>query len=317
MANQLGTNLKSSTTRMIAAGVRTLPRLSIIAVALFLLVGAAQSQCAPGTSPCILVSDYGTRQVSVWPDGGGTKAINPAFLSGCQDCNGQGGGGEGISCLAGNVNLMYVANNSPYINVFNLTTGVWQAGVDTGTATAVGGLVANGTGSILYAGQYNPGNVLSLTPVPTSPYLMVNQGQTTPDVAAAYVALGSGDCPPYPSGVPCSYEGNVFTAFHEKANTGVNEYMVNSNLGQQLPSLGQVLPGPLDGVHNCANFGTGVGTVLLAPTCRQWSFDGSGNLWVNQATTGAHDGTFEFAPGGTCGALFCPLNFTLDANATR
>ncbi len=313
MANQVSTSLKSLTTKVITAGVKTLPRLSIIAVALFLLAGAAQSQCAPGTSPCILISDEGTRQVSVWPDGGGSTAINQSFLSGCKDCNGQGGGGEGISCLAGNVNLMYVANNTQYINVFNLTTGVWQAGVDTGASKEVAGLVANGTGSILYAGQYIPGNILSLTPIPTSPYLMVNQGQTTPDVTAAYVALGSGDCPPYPSDVPCSYEGNVFTAFYQQPNTGVDEYMVNPNLNQPLPSLGQVLPGPLDGVHNCANFGTGVGTVCWTKLTGV-AFDGSGNLWVNQATTGAHDGTFEFAPGGTCGALLCPLNFTPDAN---
>ena len=114
------------------------------------------------------------------------------------------------------MNLMYVANNTQYINVFNLTTGVWQAGVDTGASKAVAGLVANGTGSILYAGQYIPGNILSLTPLPTSPYLMINTGQTTPDLTAGYVALGSGDCPPYSLDVPCSYEGNVFTAFYPK-----------------------------------------------------------------------------------------------------
>ena len=143
---------------MIAAGVKTLHHLSLIAVALFLLVGAAQSQCAPGTSPCILVSDVGTHQVSVWPDGGGSTFITQNFLSGCNrgpSCANGAGGGEGVSCLAGNTNLMYLANNTEYINVFNLTTGVWTGYyADAGSGTAIAGLVANGTGSMLYAGQY-------------------------------------------------------------------------------------------------------------------------------------------------------------------
>ncbi|MGA7462494.1 MAG: hypothetical protein WBW69_19830 [Candidatus Korobacteraceae bacterium] len=322
MATQISSNLKSSTTRMIAAGVKTLHHLSLIAVALFLLVGAAQSQCAPGTSPCILVSDVGTHQVSVWPDGGGSTFITQNFLSGCNrgpSCANGAGGGEGVSCLAGNTNLMYLANNTEYINVFNLTTGVWTGYyADAGSGTAIAGLVANGTGSMLYAGQYaSPPSILSLTPLPTSPYLMINTGQTTPDPTAGYVALGSGDCPPYSLDVPCSYEGSVFTAFFSQTNKGVNEYMVNPNLTQELPSLGQVLPGPLDGVHNCANFGTGVGTVCWT-NLSGMAFDGSGNLWINQAETHGHDGTFEFAPGGTCGAsppgavLLCPLNFTPD-----
>ena len=311
MANQFSSNLKSLMIEMIAASAKALHHLSLIAVALFLLVGAAQSQCSPGTSPCILVSDIGTQQISVWPDAGGSTFINQNFLSGCLDCNGGAGGGEGVACLAGNVNLMYLANSTNYINVFNLTTGDWVGGLNTGNGTTVGGLVANGTGSMLYAGQFTPGNILSLTPLPTSPYLMINQGQTTPDPIAGLVALGSGDCPPYPSDVPCSYEGNVFTAAYPLANTGVNEYMVNPNLGQQLPSLGQVLPGPLDGVHNCANFGPGVGNVCWT-NLSGMAFDRSGNLWINQAETHGHDGTFEFAPGGTCGALLCPLNFTPD-----
>jgi hypothetical protein len=46
------------------------------------------------------------------------------------------------------------------------------------------------------------------------------------------------------------------------------------------------------------------------------AFDTLGDLWVNSAFNG-DSGTFEFAPGGNCGALVCPLNFTPDTSGTN
>lgn len=86
MANQSSTNLKSMTTKVIAAGMKTPPHPSIIAIALFLFVGAAYAQNGPcpNGQPCVLVSDITTGQVEIWADvADGTTPINANFLSGC------------------------------------------------------------------------------------------------------------------------------------------------------------------------------------------------------------------------------------------
>ena len=117
MANQFCSNLKSLTTTAITAGMKTLPHLLVIAVALFLFVGTghAQGPCINNNSPCILVSNGG--QIHEFTDNGSTE-LSSALL----DTSGGGGGAsEGVACLSGGANVLYVANNSSTIEVYSLT----------------------------------------------------------------------------------------------------------------------------------------------------------------------------------------------------
>ncbi len=128
MANQFSSSLKSLTTKAIAAGMKTLPHLLVLAGALFLFVGTAHAQagpCPPGQSPCVLVSDLSgyPRQVKVYPDAGClsptcTMPINPSLLGSCS--GGGGGGGEGISCISGSTNVLYVANGESQVTAYSM-----------------------------------------------------------------------------------------------------------------------------------------------------------------------------------------------------
>jgi hypothetical protein len=322
MANQFSSNLKSLTTKMIAAGVKALPVLSVIAVALFLFVGAAHAQgpCPVGQSPCILVSNFGTtihsslQQVEVWADAGGTGPLLSNFLSGCPNCTGGGAGaGEGIACLAGSTNRLYIANATNWINTFNATTGQYisHSEFNAGNGTNVAGMATNGAGLILYAGQYVPGNILSLVPSPSGLTLEA----TTSDPITHDLAIAQ--CPAGSNG-PCSYQGNVFSSLFLPGDTGVNQY---TPAGYSLNGTNplQFLPGPFDGTHDCANF-AGVGTHCWG-NLSGIAFDTLGDLWVNSGFNN-DSGTFEFAPGGNCAggvppAFFCPLNFTPDTNGVN
>jgi len=307
LANQFSTNLKSSASRLIELPSRGLPCLSLIAFSLFLFVGTTYAQsgpCPAGHFPCILLSDGVAGQVTVWSDDG-TTLLNPALLDG-------GGSGEGIACISGSANVLYVVSlfgisvysmnlnsngQAPFLNDLQVVLN-----------GAVAGLAVNRTGTLLYAGEYNPGDILSFTPLPAFPWLMLNSAQTTTDSIAHDIALGAGNCAP---NVSCSYVGNLVSTHFQKPNTGMFEYMPNLDRTQQLPFLGQFLPDiPPVNNSNCANF-AGVTGQRCWTNLSGMAFDQYGNLWVN-STAANQNGTFEFAPGGTCGAQVCPLNFVPD-----
>jgi len=326
MATQFSSDLKPLTAGTIAATIRALPHLLVIAAFLFVGTAAhAQGPCPPGNFPCILVSDSATAQISVWSDSG--APLNPSLLTGCPSniCpTGTFGGGEGMACICGstdpnsvachstNGSVLYVVDQSQYVHAFNMNLDSngqadWITSVDTGNSGDVTDLAQNGTGTLLYASEYSPGHIYSLSTVQGPPWLTLT-GQTTNDLVAHDIALGNGNCPPS----LCPYLGNIVTSYFSKANTGINEYSPNLDLNQTLPSLGQLLPGPLNGSSNCASF-----NINGTPTQRCWTnlsgmaFDRFGNLWVNSDAAN-QNGTFEFAPGGTCGAPVCPLNFVPD-----
>ena len=301
MANQFSSNLKSLTTKAITAPMRALPHLFVIAAALFLFVGTVHAQagpCPPGQFPCILVSDAsGTHQIKVYPDAGGGTPLNATLLG-----SGGGGGGEGVACLSGGANVLYVANNSGFIDVYSMNLinnrapfqWAYQA------SGSIAGLATNTM--FLYAAEGNA--IGSFTPLPSSPFLL-EYNPPTSDSDSHDVWLGV--CPP---NVPsCGYGGYVFTTLFTPTgtNTGVREYMPDS-IGLTLPGPVQFLPGiPVSNNSNCAVFS---GHTHCWSNLAGGAFDPEGNLWVNQAETYGQDGTFEFAPGGTCGAPVCPLNFT-------
>jgi len=300
MANQLSSNLKSLTTRAIAAGMKTLPHLLVIAAALFLFVGTAHAQagpCPPGQFPCILVSDLSAQQVKVYPDAGGSTPLNPALLG-----SGGGGAGEGVACLSGGANVLYVAHNSSSIDVYSMNLNSNNQAPFLNAFPASGSIAGLATNTMfLYAAEGNA--VASFTPLPSSPYLL-QYNANTPDSYSHDVAFGV--CPP---NVPsCGYAGNVFTTLFQATNTGVLEYTPNS-IG--LPLLGpvQFLPGiPVSNNSDCAVFS---GHTHCWSNLAGIVFDNNGNFWAN-STASSDNGTFEFAPGGTCGAPVCPLNFTKD-----
>ena len=315
MANQFSSNLKSLTTRAITAGMKTLLHLFVIAAALFIFVGSAHSQCSPGTSPCILVSDFESRQISVWPDAGGNTAINLAFLSGCTSpycAVGAGGGGEGVACLAGHTNQLYVTDAGNYVNTFNLSNGQFLPGGSAYVGQQAVGLVANAAGTALYVG------------VAGSPYELYSLGASASglmpgpyinDPISAAVAIGSGYCSSSPN-VPCAYDGNVFTSWDSVHGVGVNEYIPGGTYLQPLtPVTTQFLPDiPPVGNSNCRTFGTS--QMHCWNALRGLAFDAYGNLWINSVASG-DNGTFTFAPpppgsGFGCGAPVCPLYFTPD-----
>ncbi len=289
-------NPEQSTRQVIAPGIKALRVLSVVAVALFVFVGAAHAQgpCPPSTPNCILVSD--NNGVTVWSDDGRTE-LNSQLTS-------DGGGGEGISCISGSTNVLYVADGGSSIKAYSMNLVGTHAPLLNSVAACSSnttGLAANGSGMLLYEASYgNPGCVSSMTPLPAFPWLVLNSGQNTIDNYSHDVALGI--CAP---GTSCGYGGNVFTSYFSHSIAGVNEYTPNPNLNAQLPFVGQFLPAY---PNNCAYF-TPIGT-------RCWTylsgmaFDNLGNLWVNSA--GNPNGTFEFAPGGSCGSPVCPLNFVPD-----
>jgi hypothetical protein len=187
------------------------------AVGLFLFVGTAHAQC-PTTSPCILVSNYGTGQVEVYSDDGKTVETS-ALLSGCPSpycLSGAAGGGEGIACLSGKSNVMYIANNGAYINAFDLATGIWKGGLHVGGQVA--GMVANAAGTMIYAGQDSSGNILSLAPLGAAPYLKLT-ATTPPHLLDDSHDIAIGTYPP-------SLAGDVFTSYFPHTNSGVNQFLV-------------------------------------------------------------------------------------------
>ena len=166
------------------------------------------------------------------------------------------------------------------------------------------GLAANGNGTLLYEASYgSPGCVSSFTPSGPPDYLTPYNANTS-DSNSHDVALGI--CAP---GTSCGYGGNMLTSDFSAENAYVvNEYMPTP-LHQPLLLLEPPPPFIPPYPSNCANF-AGVGTECWNHVSGM-AFDNSGNLWANNS--GAPNGTFEFAPGGNCGATLCPLNFVQDS----
>ena len=316
MASQFSTNLNSLTTKTIVPGIKTLHPLPLIAMALFLFVGAAHAQlpepCAslPIPQPCVLVSDILTGQVEVWPDAGnymnGLTVLNANFLN-PPTCTGtgQGGGGEGLSCVAGSTNRLYTVTRGPSINTFNLTNGCFVSQFQNNSSDEIGVITVEGAGHILYAGQGNVAQqgIYSLNASSAG----VSLGAYTLAPLAGSVALGT--CPA--TNPDCGNAGSVFADYGPTMDSGINEYMASGNADMMLtpPPPIQFLPGITSGTP-CDTFG--------AAGYHCWynvggmAFDSYGNLWVNNNTTPNDTGTFEFAPGGTCDAPVCPLNYTPD-----
>jgi len=80
-------------------------------LALLVFAGAAWSQSVCSSQPsnaCIMVSNFGTSQVQIFSDNGLTE-LTPSFLTGYT--GGGGGGGEGMACVVGSNNVLYIDDN--------------------------------------------------------------------------------------------------------------------------------------------------------------------------------------------------------------
>jgi hypothetical protein len=251
--------------------------LSIAAVVLFLFVGAARAQqnsepCTLGSSYCLFISDFANGTVQLWRDDG---------MTGKKDFVKAGGGGEGVSCLSGSSNVMYLANNTPFVHVADLTTGN-LLGMTSSLGGAIESLNANSAGTVLYLSQFNgPFKILGMAPVlpPLSPWLTPLYSVSTNNSHDSSVGPN----------------GNVFATGLQNPQTGVEEYdpTLTNFLGQFLPTTNS----------SCAVF-AGAGTQCWY-NLSGMAWDAQGNLWVSSDRSGLN-GIFEFDPLGR------PLNFTSD-----
>lgn len=124
MANQctddaaVGGRLSTTTVILMRHKVFQLLAGVVVAVFLFTAIGQAQSPgpCTSGSSYCLFISDFHNQTVQLWTDNGATGIH--AFIPR------NAGAGEGLSCLSGSANAIYVADYIDcYISVFNLTNG--------------------------------------------------------------------------------------------------------------------------------------------------------------------------------------------------
>lgn len=284
-----------------AMKVRMIRPLLCSLLASFVFAGAAWSQSVCSSQPsnaCIMVSNFGTSQVQIYSDNGLTQ-LTPSFLTGY--AGGGGGGGEGMACVVGSNNVLYIDDNGSRINAFNLTSGAWITTSFSGGSALVG-MTINAAGNLIYAGDYSLEKVFSLSPAGPPTYLL-NEVASTPSPAGSMnfmhdVALGK---------VPTALAGDVFTSYFPNDNSGIDQFQ---NVGSLLPLSFQGEALPFTGSPaGCATFTNGL---------HCWErvsgivFDAAGNLWVNSATPG-DNGTFEFYQGGSAIPEFLPLNFTPSA----
>jgi hypothetical protein len=260
---------------------------------LSLFAAPAQSQSICSGNPCILISNYNTGQVEIWPDTGGSSSLTTAFLTGGPSGR---GGGEGIACVHGNSNVMYVSDNGSDVLAFNLSSGAYIGPAFSG-GSEITGMAINGAGNIIYAADYGDGAVWTL--VPNGPYsLSPYAAETLVSAGAHDVALGTS---------PTALAGDVFTSYFDNPNTGASQF---ESVGTYSSLLfqGDALPYPVSGpyTNGCATFtnGTHCWTRITGMV-----FDALGNLWANSATSG-DNGTFEFTQSGSTPPEFVPLNFT-------
>ena len=221
MANRWSTTLRSLATRMITAGMKALPRLSVIAVAVLAVATTAHAQRHPSCTcdasctthnNCLLVSDLGSNQVEQYDDYG--CLCNAMFLqNGPTDP-----GGEGLSCSAGTANQLVTSNNGNELNVFNLTTGHY-----TGTqfivpgASSIAALSVNALGTTLYAADYGANQLYSMDLNPLGSNLQTVASPYSHDVSVGYsgyiYATQFFTPPPPPGGIeqynPISLESRI------------------------------------------------------------------------------------------------------------
>jgi len=291
MANQFSSSLKSLTTKAIAAGMKSLPHLLVVAAALFLFVGTAHAQTFRGPctcdsscsahNNCLLVTDLNNHQVLQYDTAG--CLCKSSFLTGYTG----GGGGEGLACIAGSAGQgeLITSGNGPDLNVFNLTTGAY-----TGTQLAVSGasftaLSANALGTELYAA--NDASNGSLYLMDLNPLSVIT---SVPSLYKHDVSVG--------------YSGYVFaTDFFGSNPPGVEEYNPDLSGGTNF------IP------NSCWTFTRGDNQSHCTSRLSGMTWDNTGDLWVSSdAGSPDEDGIFQFAVSPT-GQLLnggVPLNFTPD-----
>ncbi|MGA2906017.1 MAG: hypothetical protein ABSD98_19495, partial [Candidatus Korobacteraceae bacterium] len=285
---------------MITAATKTLPHLSLIAVALFLFAGSAHAQrigatcgssCDPSCSAnnnCLLVSDLNNNQVLQYDTYG--CPCNPhtgmgnEFLTGYP---GGGGGGEGLACVAGSVGQgqLITSSNGPDLPVFNLTTGAYTGAQFSRASANFTALSANALGTELYAADFS-GNLylINLNPL-----------------GVPFTFVGSR----WKHDVAVGYSGYIFaTDFYGSGNPpGVEEYNPDLSGGTNY------IP------NQCWTFVNGDGQSHCTSHLSGMAWDSTGNLWVSSdAGSPDENGIFEFAvsPTGQLLNSGVPLNFTPD-----
>ena len=263
----------------------------VVAVFLFTAIGQAQSPgpCTSGSSYCLFISDFHNQTVQLWTDNGATGIH--AFIPR------NAGAGEGLSCLSGSANAIYVADYIDcYISVFNLTNGalLGQTPNFASCSRGMASLNADGYGTKVYAAEYDDSTILELLPVipPQPPWLTL---------AGSYTPANSHDAGVGPN-------GNVYATQNADQSTGIQVYD-----SQLINSLGQYLP--MNALNNapCANFGTPA-TEYCWYNLGGTAWDAHGNLWVASQSSTGH-GVFEFAPpapGNQYYPYAIPLNFAPD-----
>ena len=297
MATPFGSNSKSLPTRMLAAGVKTLRHLSLIAVALFLLVaishaqtvrrgGACSSDCTTNNN-CLLVSDYNNSQVLQYDTSG--TICSSMFLNGYTG-GGGGAGGEGLACVgAGSTGQLVTSNNDAQLNVFNLKTGTWDKPDSISVAGAdFTALDVNALGTELYVADDGGGNLYRFS---FNPLSKINSVGTK-----------------YKHDVSVGYSGLVFaTDFFPPVPPGVEVYNPDLSGGTNF------IP------NSCWTFTHGDGKSHCASSLSGMAWDSAGNLWVSDDTAPPDgNGFFEFAVSPT-GQLLnggVPLNFVPDVNGS-
>jgi len=291
-------NLVNLAVRVVAAKTRIFPLLSAIAL-LFLFVGSAHSQNICAGQPCILVSNYATGEIQIFSDDGSTQ-LTSSFLTGYPS---GAGGGEGIACTSGSNGIVYVSDNGPEINAFNLANGMWL-GTSYSAGSTVVGMTVNAAANLIYAGDYSLRQVVSLQPtVPPSSVLNVVAITPSPDLDWMHdVALGT---------FPAALQGDVFTSYFDNDNSGVDEFQ-NVSPYAQLQNPVETLPFTVPYANGCATFTNGTHCWERVSGI---AFDANGNLWANSTTTG-DNGTFEFYQTGSTPTEFVPVNFIPSVSVT-
>ncbi len=225
-----------STPRVLALRHNVHQLLAGVAVALFLFTAIGQAQspgpCTSASSYCLFISDFHNQTIQLWTDNGATGIH--AFIPR------NAGAGEGVSCLSGSANVIYVADYIDcYISVFNLTNGasLGQTPTFSSCSRGMASLNADGYGTKVYAAEYDDSTILELLPVipPQPPWLTL---------AGSYTPANSHDAGVGPN-------GDVYATQNADQSTGIQVYD-----SQLINSLGQYLP--MNALNNtpCANFGS-------------------------------------------------------------
>jgi hypothetical protein len=273
---------------LIISVLALLARLSVVAVALFLFVGAVHAD--------ILVSDHNNGYVEKCSDDG--KVCNQTFIA--VDANQVSS--EGVSCVNRSTNRIYAADGRTHEIQAYYLSGPKAGQKDNSTSFVIQGaigefasLVVNAAGNVMYVG-----------------------GWVTPGTGAIYAV----NIPDNPSG-PCSSKNpcSVSTAASKDVLLGPDGRLYASGLFNStgVVSFSAYTP-------NSATWNAGPAIQFIAPNgggnghflnqAGALVFDGGGNLWLANYNYPSHtnDAIFEFTgPLNPQPGRF--LNFTADAGA--